>query len=204
MGAAHTKQPLLLDKTKHQFKKGICTCTKGTIREQTDLRAQLVAKQAETDAAAREAAEAADEKIVALRAQLAAEKAKADAAHEAVGRQAAEAKEAAGLAAATAASIREAAALEDQIAAPHAVHAPAPPGGDPNSRVAESLARLGLPLARPRKAAGDVAVLNRDEVAALTHETKVSRVSWSRLARLPTTLAPHKSFAASLAHSSRC
>ena len=34
MGAAHTKQPLFLDKIKHQFKKGICTCTKGTIRGQ--------------------------------------------------------------------------------------------------------------------------------------------------------------------------
>ena len=32
MGAAHTKTPLLLDKIKHQLKKGICTCTEGTIR----------------------------------------------------------------------------------------------------------------------------------------------------------------------------
>jgi len=34
MGAAHTKLPLLLDMIEHQLKKGICTCTKGTIRGQ--------------------------------------------------------------------------------------------------------------------------------------------------------------------------
>ena len=76
---------------------------------------------------------------MALRAQLAGGKAKADADHEAAGRQAAEAKEAAELAAATTASIREAAALEAQIAALLATHAPAPSGGDPNSRVAVAL-----------------------------------------------------------------
>ena len=129
-------------------------------------------KKAKSDAA--HEAEAADEKIAALRAQLAREKAKADAAHEAVGRQAAEAKDAAELAAATAASIHEAAALEAQITAPHAAHAPAPPGGNTNSRVEEALALLGRPQTRPPEAAGDVAVLNQVEVAALTHETKVS------------------------------
>ena len=34
MGAAHTKLPLLVDMIEHQFKKAICTCTKGTIRGQ--------------------------------------------------------------------------------------------------------------------------------------------------------------------------
>ena len=94
-----------------------------------------------------------------------------------MGRQAAEAKEAAELAAATTASIREAAALEAQIAALHAARAPAPPSGDPNSRVAEALALLGRPRTRPPEAAGDVSVLNQDEVAALTHETEVSRLA---------------------------
>ena len=141
-----------------------------------DLRAQLVAKKAETDAASRKAAEAADEKIVALRAQLAAEQAKTIAAHETAGRQTAEAKEAAELAAATAASIREAAALEAQIAALHATYPPAPPGGDPNSRVAEALALLRGPRTRS-EAADDVSVLNQDEVAAPAHENEVSRLA---------------------------
>ena len=34
MGTAHAKPPLRLDKPKHQFKKGICARTKGTIRGQ--------------------------------------------------------------------------------------------------------------------------------------------------------------------------
>ena len=99
-------------------------------------------------------------------------------------RQAAEAKEAAELAAATTASIHEAAALEAQIVALHAAHAPAPPGGNTNSRVEEALALLGRPQTRPPEAAGDVAVLNQDEVAARTHENKVSRLArYKRSAR---------------------
>ena len=109
--------------------------------------------------------------------QLAAEQAKTVAAHEAVGRQTAEAKEAAELAAATAASIHEVAALEAQIAALHAAHAPTPPGGNTNSRVEKALALLGRPQTRPLEAAGDVTVLNQDEVAALTHVNEVSRLA---------------------------
>ena len=144
-----------------------------------DLLAEPVAEPATdtANAAAREAAEAAAKKIEDLRAQLAAEQAKNVAAQEAAGRQAAAANEAAELAAATAASIREAAALEAQIAALHAAPAPAPPGGDPNSRVAESLALLGRPRMRPLEAAGDVSVLNQGEVEVLTRENEGSRLA---------------------------
>ena len=91
-------------------------------------------------------------------------------------RQSAEATEAAQLATATAASLREAAALEARIAALHAEHAPAPTGGDPNSRVAVSLVRLGLPRARLPEAAREVTALSPVEGVALTPETEISRL----------------------------
>ena len=87
---------------------------------------------------------------------------------------------AAQLATATAASLRETAALEAQIAALHAAHAPTPQGGYPNSREAEFLVRLGLPRARLPEAAHDVTVLCRDEVAALMPETEISVSSATR------------------------
>ena len=87
--------------------------------------------------------------------------------------------EAAQLAMATAASLREAAALEAQLAALQA--SPAPLGGDPNSRVADSLAWLGkFSRARPSESAlsaADVAVMSRDDLAALTPETESSRLA---------------------------
>ena len=94
-----------------------------------------------------------------------------------MGRKAAEANEAAELAAATTASIPEAAALEAQISALHAAHEPVPPSGEPNSRVEEALALLGRPRTRPPEAAGDVSVLNWGEVEVLTRMNEGSRLA---------------------------
>ena len=106
-----------------------------------DLRAQLAAQQAETDAV----------KSTSLR---------ATAAREVAAPQPAEA-EAAQLAIATTASLNEAAALEAQLTALHAAAAPTPPpGGDPYSHIADSLARLEkhlrVHLAKPAHGAADV------------------------------------------------
>ena len=106
---------------------------------------------------------------------------RATAARETVALQAAEAREAAQLAMATASSLREAAALEAQLMALQAAPAPALPGGDPNSRIADSLARLGwlsrAHLSESAHGAADVTVLSRAEVAALTPETESIRLS---------------------------
>ena len=141
--------------------------------------AELVADTTAT--AAREAAKAAAKKIEDLCPQLTAKQAETNAAREAVERQAAEATEAAQFTMATSASLREVAALEDQLAALQAAPAPAPPGGDPNSRVADFLAWLGK-LSRAlafqsASSAADITALSRDEVAALAPETESSRLA---------------------------